>query len=91
MYLGPVNKKISVKNLIALCHILDDYEKFDEEAKEYFLIEQNKDAFSTMYRMTYLNDVLRGKKCVTPAQRKAKKFYENNKKVIDIINKYSDV
>ena len=77
------NKKINLNNMIALCHIVDEFEGFEKR-----LIT----AISGKYNRCFifqLNDVSKGEFKI--CSRKAKKFYEKNKSIIDTINNYSNV
>lgn len=68
-------KKISINNLLALAHILDDYEKFNKKLKIF-----NIDNLSNLFKVS------KGEFILSP---RTNKFYKENKNIIDIINKYS--
>lgn len=68
-------KTISIRTgqLIALCYIFDDFDKFNSDLVKLKSSKHNKDII----------DDLRSN------SRKKRKFYQENKSTIDIINKYS--
>ena len=74
-----------VEDLIALCHILDDYKEFIESLSK-LLAKKNitTDIAQNLSRISH------GEKLPLIA-RKEKKFYEEHKEVIDTINKYTDI
>lgn len=72
-------KYVEINNLIALCHILDDFEEFKRRLRT----EYNRD-FTLKLR-----DVSQGKSHIF--SKKEKRFYNENKSVIDTINKYSSI
>ena len=72
-------KKISINNLLALAHILDDYEKFNKKLKKF---NGNTD----LDNLQNLFKVSKGDLILSP---RTNKFYKENKNVIDTINKYS--
>lgn len=74
-------KKIEVDTLIALCHIMNDYEKFINDLSK---LMSNKHNIHNIYKLTNIskgNNVIGG--------RKYKKFYLENQVVIDEINKHT--
>ena len=75
-------KKISTNNLLALVYILDDYEVFNEKLKKFVSKKYNRDDIYNLYKVS------NGEFCLSP---KARKFYKENKAIIDIINKYSSI
>lgn len=75
-------KKISIDNLLALVHILDDYEEFNKKLKKFVSKKYNRDDIYNLYHVS------KGKNCISPNPRK---FYRENKDIIDIINKYSSI
>ncbi|MBE6154018.1 MAG: hypothetical protein E7163_00365 [Firmicutes bacterium] len=77
------NYTIDINNLIALCHILDDFKQFESLLFYYISPKYNRKFVFQLW------DVSRGKFQI--GGRKAKKFYAENKKTIDTINKYSSV
>lgn len=80
------NKKIKeayIDNLIALCHILDDYSEFNKNLSNLISTKYNR---NDVY---YLYEISNGKFMV--GTKKVKQFYKKNKVVVDIINKYSDI
>ena len=76
------NKKINTRNLIALCHIIDDFKEYEKK----LLIVKPLIKYKHIYQ---LSEMSKGKLII--GARKVKKFYEKNKLVIDTINKYSNV
>lgn len=80
-----MEKKYSAKtnNIIALCHIIDNFEEFEKRLNPMISTKHNKD-FG--FRLL---DVSKGK--FKLGTRKAKKFYNENKEIIDTINKYSNI
>lgn len=74
-----------IDNLIALCHIID---KFVEFEKRLLLLN----VLPSKYNGDFVNqlwEVSSGKSRI--GARKAKRFYSENKEVIDTINKYSSI
>lgn len=76
-------KYVEINNLIALYHILDDYEEFEKKLEMAISPKYNRD-----FTLKLL-DISKGKFRVF--SRKIKKFYNENKSVIDTINKYSNI
>lgn len=76
------NKKFEVDKLLALAHILDKYENFRKNLIKFVSSKYNRDDIYNLY------EVSNGKMVLSP---KARKFYKNNKEVIDIINKYLQI
>lgn len=73
----------SVDELIALYHILDNYSEFKENLNNLLFSNYNlKDTKG-------LDNISNGKKVI--GARKIKKFYKQNKNVIDTINKYYNI
>ena len=79
------NKTISVEvnNLIALCNILNDYTKFTQNLKELIKNNNSRNIAFILYKISKGEFVF--------SSRKEKKFYKDNKSVIDTINKYSNI
>ena len=75
--------EIETDMLIALCYILNDFEKVQEDIKN--LVSGG----DVSKKISALEDILYGKKVV--GYFDVKNFYKNNKKTIDIIEKYSDI
>lgn len=73
-------KEISINNLLALAHILDDYEKFNKKLKKFVSSKYNRDDILHLYEISTGEFTL---------SLKARKFYSENREIIDIINKYS--
>ena len=76
---------VEVNNLIAICHILNDYTKFTQNLKELLKnnYSKNIDIAINLYKISKGEFVFNS--------RKVKKFYKDNKSVIDTINKYSNI
>lgn len=74
---------IDVKNLLALCNILDEFEEFNERAISFFSGKDKNELLNKLIKVT------KNEFCFN--SRKVKKFYNENKKVIDTIKKYSYV
>lgn len=77
--------KAKVDDIIALCHILEDYREFIDKLSE-LLYKPNLSS----NLVQNIAKASHGEKLPFSA-RKAKKFYEENKEVIDTINKYTDI
>ena len=75
--------EIDVKNLLALCNILDEFEEFNERAISFFSGKDKHELLNKLIKVT------KNEFCFN--SRKVKKFYNENKKVIDTIKKYSYV
>lgn len=73
---------IYTKNLIALCHILDEYENFKNRLRK--LIGKKLDVDF----IKKLEDVSIGEFSLSI---KARDFYKQNKKIIDTINQYTNI
>lgn len=73
---------IYTKNLIALCHILDEYEEFKNRLQAAMGKKCNSDFISK------IDDVSRGK---FSWSIKAMEFYKQNKAVIDTINQHTNI
>ncbi len=79
------NKKViksNVKNLIALCNILDEYEEFKKNLVDLPTKFDSND-------IDKLNKISNGKFVL--GAKKIKEFYHQNKNVIDKINSYSSI
>lgn len=77
------NKKAETNNIIALCHIIDHFEEFEKNLMPMISPKYNRDFVFQLW------DISKGK--FKLGARKAKKFYSENKSIIDTINKYSDI
>lgn len=77
------NYKININNMITLCHILDEFKAFEERLLPIISPEYNRDFVFQLW------DISRGK--FTLGAIKARKFYRENKSIIDIINDHSNV
>lgn len=74
---------VTTKDIIALCHIIDDFKEFEKRLLPVISPKFNR---SFVYQ---LHDISMGKSKLWAM--KAKKFYSENKEIIDTINKYSDI
>ena len=72
-----------IDNLIALCHIIDEFPQFERN-----LLSAMHNEYNSMF-VSQLFDVSKGKSFLLA--HKAKKFYNENKNVIDTINRYSNI
>lgn len=77
------NKKIDTNNMITLCHIVDEFDEFEKRLIPAISPKYNRDFVFQVW------DVSQGK--FKLGARKAKRFYEENKSVIDAMNQYSNV
>lgn len=73
---------IYTKNLIALCHILDEYEEFKNRLQTVMNKKFNADFIKK------IDDVSTGN---FSCSIKAMEFYKQNKRVIDTINQYTNI
>lgn len=73
----------NTSHILALCHILDDFIEFDKNLILVLSSGLNKDLPYFLMNLSKVNFRL--------GARTAKKFYANNKNVVDIINKYSNI
>lgn len=78
-----MDKKISIDNMIALCNIIDEFDEFEKKLISAISSKYNRDLVFQIW------DISQGK--FKLGALKAKKFYEENKLIIDVINRYSDV
>lgn len=76
------NNSANTKNMIAFCHIINEFEKFRKNLSS--INAKNYESF-----VQQLYEVSTGKFKIRA--KKAKKFYNENKSVIDTINKYSQI
>ena len=78
------NKEIYVKDLIALCYIIDEFDKFNKELKELYI--QNGDLYSQSFDINKLskNEYVFGKKNI-------KDFYLSNKNIIENIQNHLSI
>lgn len=72
-----------VNNLIALYNILDEFEEFEKRLRTVISPKYNRDFVNQLWHISHGNFKI--------GTRKAKKFYEKNKMVIDTINTYSTI
>lgn len=75
--------RAGTEHIIALCHIIDDFEEFEKRLIPIISSKYNKDFALQLW------DISKGKSKL--GARKAKKFYSENKSIIDTINKYSNI
>lgn len=76
------NYCIKVNAAIALCHVLDDFEQFEKNLK-LFIPQASHDYLNKLF------NVSKGQKYLGTG--KTKKFYNENKIIIDKINEYSNI
>lgn len=76
--------KIRTEDAIALCHIIDEFETFNKNLIKF--LTGKKDNSELILKIWKLST---GQRCIT--SKKMRKFYNDNKSVIDIINKYSNI
>lgn len=77
--------RIRTKDLIALCHILDEYNGFNKKLIQFISTKYNRNLVNCLQKQ------IKGKRYLSFSSRKIKNFYNKNKKVIDIFNQYSDI
>lgn len=77
-------KKIEINDMIALCHIIDAYEEF--EKKLIPMLDTRKYSKSFENKLSIIS---RGG--FKTGAHKAKKFYKENKEIVDTINKHSNI
>jgi len=77
------NKKININDVIALCHMLDNFKEFNEKLMPIICSKNNR---NFEYKLL---EISKGK--FINGSRNVKKFYNENKRVIDTINNYSDI
>lgn len=73
-----------IDNIITLCHLINEYDEFEKRLLAYISPKYNRDFVAQLYDITVERKFKLGAK-------KAKKFYSENKEIIDTINKYSNV
>ena len=78
-----MKKEVRVESLITLCHILNDYNDFTKNLAKLIKTKYNRD-------IVYMLDKISNGEFVIGAH-KVKKFYRENKSVIDTINKFSNI
>lgn len=71
--------RAEISHIIALCHIIDEFEDFEERLSPKY----NQKFISQLWNIS------QGKNKI--GARKVKRFYNDNKEVIDTINKYSNI
>ena len=72
---------LDTNNMIALCHIFEEFKEFENKLLQIISSKYNRDFVFQLW------EISKGKFKI--GARKAKKFYSENKDIIDIINKYS--
>lgn len=70
----------NVNELMILCQILDEFENFNKNAVIFFSGNDKVKSVNKLYK------IIKNEPCSN--SRKVRKFYNDNKKVIDIISKY---
>lgn len=78
------NYSVHTRNLIALCHIINEFSEFEERLLKYISPKYNRDFVAQLYDITCEGKFKLG-------ARKAKRFYSENKEIIDTINKYTNI
>lgn len=78
-----MNYVANIKNLLALCHIIDEFPKFQEKLEDAIELKDNRKFLDNVRKISIGKYVM--------GHSKAKKFYNENKNVIDTINKYSNI
>ena len=76
-------KKTRISDLIALCYMIDSFERFNKNMYDLIKEQNNRESIYQLLKLS------KGKPTFT--SRKIKKFYEENKQIIDTINKYSNL
>lgn len=71
----------SVNDLIVLCHIVDEFDSFNKNLNKLMSIKNNSGKIYKLYQLSKNQKIF--------GERSIKKFYVENKNVIDIISKYS--
>ena len=75
--------KAETNNIIALCHIIDEFEEFEKRLITIISTGHNRDFVFKLW------EISKGKFKIDA--RKEKKFYDENKEIIDTINQYSNI
>lgn len=75
--------EIDINLLITLCHILDKYEEFHNNLVKFFPYGYNYEVPTKLYKISKGKTVF--------GATKLKKFYQENKEVIDTINERTDI
>lgn len=78
-----MNYIANIEILIALCHIIDEFPKFQENLEAAIELKNNREFLDSVRKISIGKYVI--------GHSKAKKFYNENKSVIDTINKYSNI
>lgn len=77
------NYKVETNNIIALCHIIDEFEEFEKRLITIISTRHNRDFVFKLW------EISKGKFKIDA--RKEKEFYNENKEIIDTINQYSNI
>ena len=72
-----------IDQIIALCHIIDDFEEFQKRLTTMLTSKTNR------HFLTQIDDISHGRFRI--GAQKVKQFYSENKTVIDTINQYSTI
>lgn len=75
--------KINTEDLLALCHILDEYTTFNKKIEKEINPQNNRKFILKIWEISQGELVFQSKK--------EKQFYKENKEIIDTINKYSNI
>lgn len=78
-----INKKAMTDNIIVLCHIIENYKEFETK-----LLPMLSSKYSVDF-ISQLRSISKGKNIFGAS--KTKKFYQENKSIIDTINQYSNI
>ncbi len=74
--------KINTKNLLALCHIIDEYPQFREDLEPF--VEKTNNYYNNISKFVSLTN---SKRII--GGKKEKQIYNKNKEIFDKINRYS--
>lgn len=77
------NYKVNINHLMALIHVIDYFDDFNTKLTDFISVKNNRNVIWN------LEKVSKGKMCFDFG--KAKRFYKENKWIIDEINKYSNI
>lgn len=82
IYYGQI-KVVNVDDAITLCNIADEYCEFNKNLVEFMTTKHNKNVINNLCKIVNGDCVI--------GERKTKKFYKDNSKVIDEINKRTGI
>lgn len=72
-----------IDNMIAMCHIIDEYPIFSENLKIFVQSRNNRNDIYNLWKISNGENII--------GARKVKRFYQENKTTIDTINKYTHI